>query len=305
MTLLDHFRPRLNELSRQGVLAPRRLGSIIPKVIYQTYPSRSVPPSIRASIERVKALNPDWRHELLSDSDVRDFIAKEYGAGMLRQFERIDARYGAARMDLFRYLLIYAKGGVYLDVKSDATAPLSDVLLTGDKFLLSRWQGCGERQYDSWGLHDDLHTVGGAAYQQWHVAAVAGHPFLQAVIERILHNINVYVPCVHGEGRHGVISLTGAIAYTLAIAPIVNDHPHRLVRSFEDLGLRYSIFDKADQHVGVFKTHHSQLTEPILRPTPAGWVREMLWSSLGKLEGRMPGRGHAHDLDEASHQVGA
>lgn len=305
MAIFDSIRPRLNESPRRGILAPRPLGSIIPKVIYQTFPSRAVPPSIRANIERLKALNPDWRHELLADSDVLDFIAREYGTAMLRYVERIDPRYGAARMDLFRYLLIYARGGVYLDIKSDATAPLSEVLLTGDKFLLSRWQGCGEHQYESWGLHDALHTVGGAAYQQWHVAAVAGHPFLHAVIEQILHNIDLYVPCIHGTGREGTQALTGAIAYTMAIGPIVNDHPHRLVRSFDDLGLRYSIFDRADQHVAVFKTHHSQLDTPVVRPTPAGWLRETLWSALGKLEARLPGTVHGHDLDEASHQAGA
>lgn len=305
MSLFDPIRPRLNESARRGILAPRRLGSIIPKVIYQTYPSRSVPYSIRANIERLKALNPDWRHELLSDTDVCDFIAKEYGPAMLREVERIDPRYGAARIDLLRYLLIYARGGVYLDIKSDATAPLSEVLLTGDKFLLSRWQGCGERQYESWGLHGCLHTVGGAAYQQWHVAAVAGHPFLHAVIERILGNLDLYVPCIHGRGQQGVMALTGQIAYTLAIAPIVHDHPHRLVRSFDDLGLRYSIFDKADQHVAMFKSHHSQLHAPILRPSPSGWLRERLWSGLGKLEASLPGSGPVTGLDEASQQAGA
>ena len=49
-----------------------------------------------------------------------NYIRREYGESILSCYLRIDPVYGAARADLFRYLLLYRTGGVYLDIKSAA-----------------------------------------------------------------------------------------------------------------------------------------------------------------------------------------
>lgn len=284
MRLIEFVRPRLNLHARPGILSERPLAANIPRVIYQTYPTPEVPSSIQANIDRIQALNPGWQHQLLTDEDVLSFISSEFGPVMRDYYLRIDPAYGAARMDLFRYLLIYARGGVYLDVKSTLTRPLDDVLLAGDRYLLSRWQGCGEDRHESWGMHEELASIGKAEFQQWHVIAAAGHPFLRAVIERVLYNIDHYVPSVHGVGKDGVLRLTGPIAYTQAIMRLIKYQPHRLVRSFTDLGLRYSIYEQEDRHVRIFKTHYSLLRTPVVALRSRQAAQDALWSCLRGLK---------------------
>lgn len=284
MRLIEFIRPRLNHHARRGILVERQPAASISKVIYQTYPTRDVPASIQANIDHIQAINPGWRYQLFTDEEVLDFITSEFGPVMRDYYLRIDPTYGAARMDLFRYLLIYARGGVYLDVKSTLTRPLDEVLLSGDRYLLSRWQGCGEDRHESWGLHDELAAIGRAELQQWQVIAAAGHPFLRAVIENVLYNIDHYVPSVHGVGKDGVLRLTGPITYTQAITSLIRSQPHRLVRSFTDLGLRYSIYDQEDRHVRIFKTHYSLLRSPVVALSARQAAQDALWSFLRRLK---------------------
>ncbi|RYF20514.1 MAG: hypothetical protein EOO77_07875 [Oxalobacteraceae bacterium] len=74
---------------------------------------------------------------MFDDGEIRRFIDDEYGADILANFDCIRREYGAARADLFRYLLIYKRGGVYLDIKSGFERSLDEVLQPDDQMLLS------------------------------------------------------------------------------------------------------------------------------------------------------------------------
>jgi hypothetical protein len=93
----------------------------------------------------------------------------------------------------------------------------------------------------------------------------------------VLHNIEVYNPILHDTGRKGVLRMTGPIAYTQAITPLLHANPHRLVDGQEDLGFNYSIFgapgDRA--HKAIFKYHYAELNDSITELTGA---RRILWS---------------------------
>lgn len=94
-----------------------------------------------------------------------------------------------------------------------------------------------------------------------------GPSFLRAVIAAVLANIAGYRSFRDGVGAKGVLAVTGPIAYTRAIHPIRDRHPHRLV-AFEALGLRYRAADGlhlADTAAG---RHYAQLHRPVVRRGP-------------------------------------
>lgn len=62
-----------------------------------------------------------------------------YGQRIWEYYLRINKKYGAARADLLRYLVLYALGGVYLDLKSTVLYPLSLNIQQGDSFLIMYW----------------------------------------------------------------------------------------------------------------------------------------------------------------------
>lgn len=258
--------PRLNRAPDRDMVPTQPAGRGVPRILHQTYHTKALPAPLLDAVERTRAANRDWEHRLYDDDDIVDFIRKEYGKVILAAYLRIDQRYGAARADLFRYLLMYKTGGVYLDIKSVPTRALNDVLRPDDTYILSQWHG--ERFAGmGMGVHRELRAIGGAEYQQWHIVSAPGHPFLKAVIENVLRNIRIYNPGIHGVGKTGVLSVTGPIAYTLAIHPLLRFHPHRFADSAQDLGFDYNVFmtgRNSSAHAPMFRWHYSLLRQPIV-----------------------------------------
>ncbi len=254
------------------VLAARSSDYCIPKQLFHTYPTDALPAALSANVEELRRANPDWQYRLYDDAAVSRFIADHYGSRVLRLFDRISPHYGAARADLFRYLLIYRCGGVYLDVKSRFTAPIASALDPGDAYILSHWRRDAAGPERGWGLHADLADIPGGEFQQWHVIGAAGHPFLHAVIERVLEGIERYRIWRDETGWLGVLRLTGPIPYTRAIAPLVGRYPCRIVPDERAVGLEYSILT-GSTHKALFRRHYTDNVMPVVRrPAPLGMV---------------------------------
>jgi inositol phosphorylceramide mannosyltransferase catalytic subunit len=230
----------------------------------------ALPPELERNVDHIRRLNPDWEYRLYGAEDMVAFIRDHYDERVLQYLECINPVFGAARADLFRYLLLYQSGGVYLDVKSSLRRPLNEVLRADDCYLLSRWRNKPGEEFEGWGLHPEIGDTDGE-FQQWHIVAAAGHPFLRAAIERVLRNLRRYSPVLHGQGWIGVIRGTGPIAYTLAIRPLLQSHPHRIVDAQAELGFQYSIYSGAvrSPHQSLFRAHYTQLDEPLVRQTAA------------------------------------
>lgn len=109
---------------------------VIPKILHQTTSDKSkLHPELQANVQRLVALNPDWEYRLYDNEECRAFVAANYDRRTLQLYDRISARYGAARADFFRYLLLYRLGGVYLDIKSTVLRPLSSVISADTGYL--------------------------------------------------------------------------------------------------------------------------------------------------------------------------
>jgi inositol phosphorylceramide mannosyltransferase catalytic subunit len=256
---IANIRRALDETVEHRLVGQRGTGAI-PRIIHQTNFNKNLPLPLRANVDALRALNPCWEHRLYDDADVIKFIEDEYGPAILQRYLAIAPGYGAARADLFRYLLIYRMGGVYLDVKSGASQPFDAVLRRDDAFIVSQWRDSIDEPDTL--FHPELRGLPGGEFQQWHIIAAPGHPFLRAVIERVLHLIDSYNPYRVGVGRN-VIRVTGPIPYTLAIEPLLSRYPHRRVRDESAIGLRYSVLG-GQMHEGYFRGHYSRRRTPIV-----------------------------------------
>jgi hypothetical protein len=257
----------LNQPTQRAYIPRQPEGTTIPRIIHQTHRAwDAVPADIRDSIATLRSRNPGWDYRFYDDGAVTRFIRDSYGPVVLGYFQRVDPRYGAARADLFRYLLTYRVGGVYLDIKSSIRPPLDAIIHPDERLILAQWSQT-DRFVDS-GRHDwDLGgRIEGGELQQWHVICAPGHPYLYAVIQAVMRNIDSYIPGMHGSGRSAVLRVTGPIAYTLAMVPLLASKQHRLVASHEAMGLEYSVFPDNADHKRLFGgAHYTELTVPVVR----------------------------------------
>lgn len=235
---------------------------VIPRIVHQVAINTALGPELVRNLSALRRLNPGWDCRLYEARAVQEFIERHYGPRMMACYSRISPAYGAAKADLFRYLALYRLGGVYLDLKSFPTRPFDDVIRPDDECLISQWANGEGAKFQGWGLHKELRGVPGGEFQQWFIISRPGHPFLRAAIERVVRNVDRYIPDLAGAGRMGVLRTTGPIAYTRAIRPLLSKAPHRLVDSEADLGLHYSIYLDID-YTSKAKGHYSQASGPV------------------------------------------
>lgn len=267
------LRNSLNTSTDQKFVTVRELGEKIPKIIHQTYylkPSDpAFPEELRANITDIQNQNPDWEYRFYDDADIEKYI-KDNTPELFDYYQKLGDEYGAARADFFRYVVIYCDGGVYLDVKSLTKRPLNEVLLEDDKYVLSYWPEF--MRESGMGKHQSIKNPDGE-FQQWHVISVSGHPFLETVINNVCNNINHYNPVLHDCGAWGVLNLTGPIAYSEAIFPILERYPHRLLGTHREIGLKYCAVSAEKEnpndhmaHVSIFsKRHYTKLKTPVVK----------------------------------------
>jgi mannosyltransferase OCH1-like enzyme len=228
----------------------------IPRKIIQTIPDKnSISPEFQANIDYIKKTNPNWDYKLYDNSDCQKYIEKNYPE-YLQYYLAINPKYGAARADLFRYLIMYKEGGAYFDIKSAMEYPLDKVIYPLDEYILSHW---GNNV--GWPHQGILKKYG--EFQQWHIICMEKHPALKAVIDKVIENIQTYDVNKTGVGKSGVLKVTGPIPYTRAILPLMYKYNFRILKSNVDLGLIYNNLEI--NHKKVFgKSHYSNCRENII-----------------------------------------
>uniref|UniRef100_A0A6C0K1Y0 Glycosyltransferase n=1 Tax=viral metagenome TaxID=1070528 RepID=A0A6C0K1Y0_9ZZZZ len=243
---------------------------MIPRIVYQTwYSLQSIPEVYRERMEANKKMNPEYQFVLMDDQDMDDFF-EGVAESVRMAYHRINPRYGPARADLFRYVLLYQRGGIYLDIKVRCRVPFREWIGSEDQGLLSYWDGLYYNR-------DVLKNQEGEI-QNWNLAFVAGHPALKEVIReccrKILETTIVEASSESMVGKRAVLETTGPILWTRHVEPFVIPKMASPVLSAkkEERIRRFSscrVLDYGDSFHGLGKeagnyTHYSFLREPLL-----------------------------------------
>lgn len=228
---------------------------LIPRKIFQlTADKNNINESFKENINYIKKMNPGWKYTLYDNDDIIEYIKKYFHPYVLETYNSINSKYGAARADFFRYLLMYREGGVYLDLKSASIIPFDFIIKPDDEYLLAHWH-----------ITPSAGILGNSLgeFQQWHIICRPKHPFLDAVIRKVIQNVYEYDIQLHGVGKPGVVEVTGPIAYTKAIMSILDKHKYRLFETNFDICLKYN--NVKQNHISLFKNkHYSKVREPIV-----------------------------------------
>jgi inositol phosphorylceramide mannosyltransferase catalytic subunit len=147
----------------------------VPRVVYQTWSSRLLPLGFQVIRERMRSRNPGFRFVVFDDADIDAYVSTHFhGTDAERAFRLLTV--GAARADLWRYLVLFREGGVYLDLDSEIIVPIEGGLLKpGDGAIVSR-EGARDDQLERMMI-------------QWLLAFEPGHAILARVIQRATSNI--------------------------------------------------------------------------------------------------------------------
>ena len=166
---------------------------MIPKLIYQTFKTASLPTGMAEARSTWVGLNPQHDYLFNDDAACLDFLLREFDADVVRAFRTLGN--GAFRADLWRYAQLYVTGGVYADIDMVCLAPLLS-WLPGNASLVAAPA-----------------NVDGGLYNAF-LAAPARNAMLAATIELAVKRIHEGKPC-HPLALTGPVCLGDAVNHAL------------------------------------------------------------------------------------------
>ena len=145
LILLDNNKNNMNELFQEGLQEGLQERDEIPKIIYQTWCTKDLPPKMAECVDRLKKSNPGFKYELYDDADCREFIKAEFDPDVLQAYNSLIP--GAFKADLWRYCILYKRGGFYVDIKFQCEPGFS-FSSTQSSFYVREYNSDGTGLYD-------------------------------------------------------------------------------------------------------------------------------------------------------------
>jgi len=163
---------------------------MIEKNIFQSWNKKVLHPLVQEKIDLFKKINSDYTYHLYDDDEMDDFVNENFKGEIADCYNKINII--VAKVDFWRYLVLYKFGGVYLDMDSSIEKPLNDLIRDHDEAIITAEGNPG-------------------LYVQWALIFSKQHPILKKTIDLIVNNIknNRYPNDIH--------KMTGPTVYTRAI----------------------------------------------------------------------------------------
>ncbi len=166
---------------------------MIPKIIYRSWKTQNFHPKIDKQIKKMLDLNKDYEQVIYTDEQINDYVLSNYDSEVYRAFNKLTVM--TAKVDFWRYLILYQKGGIYLDIDSTINSKISTFLNEDDDALITA-------------------ETNPELFVQWSLFFREKHPILERVIQNVLMNIN------EKKYPNDIVNTTGPGVFTKSLQEI-------------------------------------------------------------------------------------
>jgi mannosyltransferase OCH1-like enzyme len=204
-------------------------GRKIPNQVFMTWKDTTFSPLHSRQLKKFRERNTDFSFEFYDDKRMNEWMEANYaGHPILEAFRYITVM--AAKVDVWRYCILYKEGGVYCDIDSSLTLPLRDLLKDDPEEMLSY----EANQWKSWlsvGTHADpaLYLLEPPAevvalldhpdnlFLTWFLCFAPGNPILGEYIELVATHFPFFKGRIFDSVLKGSTHATGPVALTQAV----------------------------------------------------------------------------------------
>lgn len=247
------------KIDNEIILPTIKRENIIPKIIYRTHIDIEKIKPYQKVLDKTKEILPDYETKIYYNKDVEEYIKNNFSERIYNAYNSINADYGPAKADFFRYLIIYKEGGIYLDIKSGPIKNIDNIIenLNG-KLAISNWTNFPIKllpilYFDELYWSDFLNNYYGE-YQNWYIISGKGNPLLAEIIKQMVTNIEEGIKDknIYSYGKTSIIALTGPLMFSKIIENYKNKEDFQIFNPNLDNYLKYKIVD----HINIEKNNH-------------------------------------------------
>ena len=106
----------------------------IPNVVYQTWISRELPWRMAKEIKKFRELNCNHSFLIFTNNERDEYMHNYWGDSKIYEIYK-NCIFQASKTDIWRYCILYEKGGYYFDIKSSCEVPLSKLIISNGATL--------------------------------------------------------------------------------------------------------------------------------------------------------------------------
>jgi GR25 family glycosyltransferase involved in LPS biosynthesis len=169
---------------------------MIPKNIFQSWITKELHPEIQKKVDNMRSLNPEYNYKLYTDFEIDEFVNTFYPGKISECFNRLNIP--VAKVDFWRYLILYKYGGVYVDLDSSVDISLNEFIKESDTAIITA-------------------ETNPNTFVQWALIFDKQHPILKKVIELVVDNIE------NNSYPNDILQMTGPSVYSKAIMLFHNE----------------------------------------------------------------------------------
>lgn len=161
--------------------------STIPHNVFQTWKvkpnDKKFPMNFHGPFESWSEKNPNFKHSLITDDMLDDWVYQEFSnvPEIIKAWDLMPAM--ILKADFFRYLVIFARGGVYSDMDTFCLKPIEDWTPFNGKedvgFAVGIEADPDRPDWSEWYARR-------IQFVQWTIVGKKGHPFLRELIARVV-----------------------------------------------------------------------------------------------------------------------
>src|SRR5579871_2013773 len=194
--------------SEPGALAESGANTI-PRVVYQTWGSREFGRTHRKWLGKFRSLNPDYQFVLYDDRSMDAFMNEHYSDHEILEVYR-HAKLGPLRTDIWRYCILYNRGGFYCDINKFISTPFASLAGDGVNAVISYEANLYEGRQ---GAIDGIQMPENNAIN-WALGFSKQHPLLARVIDGIVRKYPQVKGVEFSDPRLATLRFTGPIHLT-------------------------------------------------------------------------------------------
>jgi hypothetical protein len=197
--------PRINNLNFK-----------IPLIVYQMWINNYLTRTHAKEINRFRNLNPDVEFNLFSHEDVDKYMSDFYKNYPIYKIYQ-KAKYHQIKADIFRYCILYERGGMWFDIKSGLKISITKLFDCNSDAIISY-----EKNDINWKQSDNLNSA--KVFQHpnkkilmWGIAFCKSSIILKKIIEQICDNYYNYKNKVFDNPKNSILDFSGTHLFTKVV----------------------------------------------------------------------------------------